>query len=84
MPGALVAMTNFSALSSHAIIAATVSALMLSNVPLIVGRQRAHDRHEVVVELLDDDARVDAVDVADEAIVDGLAAPPARAGAWSP
>ena len=33
MPGALVAMTNFSALSSHAIIAATVSALMLSTVP---------------------------------------------------
>ena len=33
MPGAPVAMTNFSALSSQAIMAATVSALMLSSVP---------------------------------------------------
>ena len=33
MPGAPVAMTNFSALSSQAIMAATVSALMLSTVP---------------------------------------------------
>ena len=41
---------------------------------VIVGRQRAHDRHEVVVELLDEDARVDAVDVADETVIDDLRA----------
>ena len=60
MPGAPVQRISFSAPSAPPIAAATVSALMLSSVPRVVGRQRAHDRHEAVVEQLRDDGGVDA------------------------
>ena len=73
MPGAPVAMTNFSALSSHGDHRGDGVGVDVEHRAVVVGRQRAHDRHEVVVELLDEDARVEPQDVADETVVDGLA-----------
>ena len=70
MPGAPVHSISFSALSAAPMPAATVSALMLSSVPVVVRGHRAHDRHQAVVEQLLQHFRIDQIDVADEAVVD--------------
>ena len=68
-PARPVARISFSAPSALASAAATVSALMFSRTPLLVGRQRADDRYQAVFELGAQHVRIHRVDIADEPVV---------------
>ena len=72
MPGAPVHRISFSAPSAAPMAAATVSALMLSSVPLSSADSGLITGIRPLSSCLADDADVDRIDVADEAEVDGL------------
>jgi hypothetical protein len=80
MPGAPVHRTSFSASRRRAERRRHGVGVDVEEHAARVGRERTDDGHEAVIEQLADHGGVDAIDVADEAVIDGLTAVPERHG----